>query len=36
MKVNLTDKDDVVYAEVERVIYIASRIYYKTKRSIKK
>jgi len=32
MKVNLTDKDEVVYAEVERVLYISSKPYYIKKR----
>jgi len=32
MKVDLTDKDGIIYAEVERVIYIASKDYYKRKR----
>ncbi|WP_240475165.1 DUF4442 domain-containing protein [Neotamlana sedimentorum] len=32
LKVNLTDKDGVTYAEVERVIYIASKFYYKNKK----
>ena len=32
LTVNLTDKDGNVYAEVEKVIYIASKEYYKTKK----
>jgi len=37
IKVNLTDNDRVItYAEVERVIYIASKSYYKSKKQISK
>lgn len=36
MKVNLTGKDGTIYAEVERVIYIASKPYYKKKKQFNK
>jgi len=32
LTVNLTDKDGIVYAEIEKLIYIASKEYYVTKR----
>ena len=32
MKVNLTNKDGIIYAEIEREIYIATKSYYKTKK----
>ena len=35
LKVNLVDKTGVVYAEVEKIIYIALKSYYKEKRKIR-
>lgn len=36
LKVNLIDNHGIIHAEVERVIYIASKSYYKTKKINKK
>ena len=36
LKVNLTDSEGKVYAEVEKVIYIASKEFYKAKQAKKK